>query len=505
MKPNQVRRFSHTNASTMLAALLTIVTLTIATACLLQRVSSRLQTAHRSIAWNEALTTAEAGADMAIADITALLPDVRIDAQSGVSLGLSQLPTNIISSLKIGSGGTGLLSGELLSFSPAPLTHGGEGGGTQTATVSIDVLLLSDLLNGNLLSAEGLTGLLSNPLSLLNGKDMKLIRLRSRGTVALPGRKMVDADKADAQLRQFSLRRDRVTKTAVTSPQVTREIEVLLKPVLPFQSAVSSSGSFVAASTGSVFDSYNSLTSLTSTMGRYDVTKRLRNGDVNAGSSSVSLAGMVYGDVRTNGSSVAKTEKISGNVDNGYAQPLPLFRSPTWGGSGTPPDVAASTNVSAGGLFASTRYKYGKIAGNLRVKAVPLVSSTIEIWVTGDITGTITVDPGVTAKIYVGGNMKMAAGGLVNGDQKPSSIQIYGLSDATTTPTIELALGDVNAAIYAPSHNVKLTGGGDFSGAISCASFEATDAAHVHFDEGLALDVGPVLNYALASWIERDL
>jgi|GEM_PF-3059125 len=503
MKLKQVLRFNPTTASTMLAALLTIVTLTIATACLLQRVTSRLQTAHRSIAWNEALTTAEAGADMAIADITSLLPDVRVDPQNGVSLGLSQLPTDIISSLKITSLGTGLTNGELLTFSPAPLTHGGEGGGTQTATISIDVLLLSDLLNGNLLNLEGLTGLLSNPLSLLNGKDMKLIRLRSRGTVTLPGRRMVDPDSADAQLRQVSLRRDRITKTNVTTPQVTREVEVLLKPVLPFQSAVSTAGSFVAGSTSSVFDSYNSLTSLNSTSGRYDVTKRLKNGDVNAGSSSVTLGGTVYGDVRTNGSSVAKTEKISGNVDNGYAQPLPLFRTPTW--SATSTDIAANANANAGGLFQPTRYKYGKVAGNLRIKATPLIRTTIEVWVTGDITGTITVDPGVTAKIYVGGNMTMATGALVNGDQKPASLQIYGLSDAATTPTIELAMGDLNAAIYAPSHKVKLTGNGDFSGAIACAGFEATDAAHVHFDEGLALDVGPVLNYALASWIERDL
>ncbi|MEZ0255665.1 MAG: hypothetical protein ACAI37_10335, partial [Chthoniobacter sp.] len=58
------------------------------------------------------------------------------------------------------------------------------------------------------------------------------------------------------------------------------------------------------------------------------------------------------------------------------------------------------------------------------------------------------------------------------------------------------------ASIYAPTHNVTLTGSGDFSGAISAAQLQVPNGADIHFDEALALEPGLILGYELVSWQE---
>lgn len=487
-------------ASTLLAALLSILVITLITAGVLQRIASRTGTAHRSIAWNDALTTAEAAADMTIADLSALLPDVRLNSGSGVTLGVSQLPSSIVSSLGIGSNGLSLAQGTTLSFSPAALTHGGEGAGRQEASVSIDVLSLNQLLTSGALSVQGVSGLNANPLGILSGGDLQLVRLRVRGTVNVPGRR-ADDDALDARLRRQTLVWDRRSGQGATAPSVSREIEVLLKPVFPWQGAVTSGGTVSVPASDAVFDSFNPLNSAASTLGLYDLTKRLSNGDVTAGNDQLTLAGSVYGDVRTSGANFQKTDRISGEVDNSFSQPLPLIRPPSW--SATPVAVTGTTVLPAGTPLTPARYKFTSINGTLRITAGLLgLGTNVEIWVTGNVAGRLIFDPGVRAKLYVEGNVQLDPGCLTNGSQRASALQIYGIPGAASAPAIQLGLGDVTAAIYAPTHAVRLTGSGDFQGGITCGSFEATAGACVHFDESLSINAGPILRYAVASWIE---
>lgn len=494
---------------TLLASLISIAVITWLTAHVMFRITSRMQTAQRSAAWNEALTTAEAAVDMTVADITGLLPDVRIGQQSGITLGSSQLPTSLISSLGIGTTGPDLASGITLSFSPTPLTHGGEGAGKQEAKVFIDVLPLTELLNSNLLSVQSLGGLLSNPLDALNGSELKLIRLRAQGTVGIPGMRKADPDKLDSRLRRLTLVRDRLTGTMTTKPSVTRELRVVLRPVLPFENAVTSGGPVVVDSADSVFDSFNSLSPLASTLGRYDVTKRTQNGDVNAISGEVTLPAHVYGDVRTAGGNLTKTANITGNVDNDYSQPLPNIKTPTWSGNaGAPASVTGTTTLFGGLLGFPARYKFDSLTGTLRISAGLLnLNKEVEIWVRGPFTGTLILDNGVHAKVYVEGDVNLPSGHLQNNSQKASALEIYGLvnTNSTSLPTINIGLGNVAAAIYAPTHLVRLTGNGDFQGAITAGRFETVGAPRVHYDEGLALSVGPILRYAVASWMEQPL
>ena len=94
---------------------------------------------------------------------------------------------------------------------------------------------------------------------------------------------------------------------------MTREVEVYLKPVFPFQSAITASGALDSPSSNATFDSFNSLLTAASTNGLYDPSKKLSNGDINVYDSRANLAGTVLGDVRTSGANVVKTDIAASN------------------------------------------------------------------------------------------------------------------------------------------------------------------------------------------------
>lgn len=493
--------------STLIAASITLSILALIAGHAVLFVSSRLQTAHRSSAWNESLVAAEAGVDLTLADITGSLPDVRLSTDNGVGIGSPTIPPAILSALRIGTTGVGLSQGVTLSYEATTLTHEGEGSGSATATVMIDALPISSILGSQALQLGGVLASLSNPATLLsNGPDLSLIRLRSRGSVPLSGPRRADPEKLDARLRRVSLVWDRDAGGRATQSKVSREVEVVLRPVLPFQNAVATTGRFSAPSAGAVFDSFNSLTPLTSTNGAYDLTKHQRNGDLSIGGSSVTLAGYVYGDVRTGGSVLAPSDHITGEIDNNHSERLPVVRAPTWSpNTMTPLDIVATTSVSAGSLDLPARIKVRNVSGTLRInRGLLSLGTNVEIWIVGDVTGGIEIAAGVKAKIYVEGQVRMNAGRLINGSGNAANLQIYGVGNDPLSGArgFEIDPSDLAAAIYAPTHQVIFNGAGNFSGAVAGASFTAADAVKVHFDEGLALNVGPILRYSMASYRE---
>ncbi|MEZ0254765.1 MAG: hypothetical protein ACAI37_05780, partial [Chthoniobacter sp.] len=425
----------------MLLALGVLVVLALMAGSTLNAVSARYKTALRTAAWEESLLAAESGVDMTVAQISGLLPDVQLNS-SGVTLGTSTPSLALLTGLKLEPGGLNLLNGVTVSLTMDPLVHGGEGATTSSSTVSIDVLPLDQLLNGQLLSS--LTSLLSGS----QASSVNILRLRSTGTVYLPGpSRAADVSKLDQKLMRLALVRDPATGKKVSTPFVSRQIEVLLKPVFPFEHGVASDGLLNAPSPGTIFDSFNSASSLTSTNGLYDSAKRRSNIEVSTNSSNITVGGTVNGNVATNGSSLVKDAHITGTVNNGYFRPLPTVKAPTWTATAT--TVTGTKNVTAGTLLSPSQYKFNSVNGTLHVTAnalsilgnllgsVPVagsvVSSEADIYVTGDFTGTIIVDPGVKARVYVQGNVTIGANQLQNNSQRAAELQILGVpaSDGT--------------------------------------------------------------------------
>jgi cytoskeletal protein CcmA (bactofilin family) len=498
----------------MLVALGVLMVLALIAGSTLSAVSARYKTALRMAAWEESLLTAESGVDMTVAQLAGLLPDVQLN-NNGLALGTSVTPSlALVTGLKLEPGGLNLANGVTVSLTMDPLVHGGEGATTSTATVSIDVLPLDQVLNGQLLSS--LSGLLSgNQPSTVN-----LLRLRSTGTVYLPGpSRAADASKLDSRLMRLALVTDPATGNKVSKPFVSRQIEVLLKPVFPFQHGVATDGLLSAPNGSTVFDSFNSASVLGSTNGLYDSAKRRSNIEVSTNGSDITVAGKVYGNVSTDGANFVKDAHVTGTVDNSYFSPLPAVKAPTW--TIAPGTVSGGTKfVTAGTLLSPTQYKFNSVNGTVHVTAnavgflgtllgqIPVVGSVVsaeaDIYVTGDFSGTLIIDPGVKAKLYVQGNVTLGANQLQNNSQRASELQILGIAPADgTTRTISIdTTNNPIAAIYAPTHNVTLTGSGDFSGAIAAAQLQVTNGADIHFDEELALETGLVIGYELVSWQE---
>ena len=457
------------------------------------RVRDSYRAIHRAANWQQALTTADAGVDIAIAQLTSTLPDVRVSSQELVGL---SVPQNILSVLDMGlslqPGSSGLPLNLSITLTPPPLVISGEGNTLQQAKVSIEVLPV-DAIPNTLLSL--LTGNLS----------LQLVRIRSTGVAFLDSSHSAGYEKAENDLRRPILVYDRQARQNVDRPYVARTVEVTLRPSLPFESGVVSLGPLRVDSDTAKFDSFNSVTPTASTSGRYDATKRLQNTVVETNDSQITLPGYVYGNVLTNGGTFAKTDHITGTVANDRYHSAPGLRSPTWSGNaGAPLAVILPTTLGAGSALLPARYKFTSVSNNLHItKGLLGLGTNVDIWVTGDFTGQLIVDSGVKARVYVEGDIATGAGAWQIGSHRAADLQIYGLKPAPGKGSMSFSLGsDMEATIYAPEHSLVFTGSGNFSGAVTGGSVWVKSSAGFHFDEALALNVGPILGFEMVSWKE---
>ena len=506
--------------STLLIALFTVTILAMIAGCVLASISARYNSAYRSGSWNDALVAAESGVDIVVSQLTAVLPEVRVSA-TGLGTGYTQnavpdlldsvsvLPTGPSITHPTGIGSNGL---PLLAFTPLTLTHTGEGANTQQSVVTLQVIPLGQLLS------NGLSGVSNGVTSLLTGSggpQPQMICLYSTGTASLTGGTVADPCRQDNDLWRPSLVTDRTTGQPVTVPNVSRTIQVILRPVYPFESAVVSDGALQAPDPGTVFDSFNSSLAAASTNGEYDSAKRLADGAVQSNAATVTLGGKVYGNVGTNGGALVHDAHETGTVNNAAYAALPPVRLPASLGlvAGLFAHSLTGTETQPAGTAAlPTQYQYTGLSGNLHLTVnataattqPPSTAPTAIVYVNGDFTGGIEVDPGVVVRIYVTGSVITSASRLKNDGRRAANLQIYGLPPASgTTPVIRLnADANLIASIYAPGHALSLSGNNDVSGALVAASFQTTGAVRVHYDEALALNVGPILRYQIAGWQE---
>lgn len=485
--------FARQKGTVLFVVLTSLAVLSAVAAQILISSMTSYRSMHRAATWKEALVTAEAGVDIAVAELTKTLPDVRLNKEEG--LGLS-LPTSILPNLGLGltlqPGSTGLPTNLSVTLSPPPLEKKGEGSSQQIAQVSIDVLPL-DVSLTNLLNLGG------------NSVSLQLVRVRSTGIAYLDQSRTAGSDSEEIILRRPTLRFDSETGKSVNRPRVSRSIEVTLRPAFAFQDGFTSEGIFKVADANALFDSFNSLSPLNSTNKRYDLTKRLQNASVKTNSAEMEMAGSVYGNVATNGGNIEKTERITGSVDNENFQRVPSLRPPTWSGSPlAPASVTGNVTLSAGTVLLPTRYKFNSISGNLIIdRGLLSLGTNVEIWVTGDLTGSVRIADGVQAKLYVQGTVTAAAGAIRNDSHRASNLQIFGLANGSEAKTMTLSLTNgLEAAIFAPDHNVVFSGTGDFSGSVSAGTITVQGASRFHYDEALALNLGPILRFDIASWRE---
>src|SRR3954466_4253916 len=179
-------------------------------------------------------------------------------------------------------------------------------------------------------------------------------RSRSKGTAPVDGFSRTGMDdrmgagtRGDSLLRKIDFRTDHFVATygpngdgagkavvAVPGPQITRRIEQIMAPITPFEAAIKTSGSYYGLGSAAQIDSYNSkdgpyvFVANNPSSPRY---KDSRSGSVAIGSpvTGDNVNGMLYGNISTNGGTVRPTRYITGTIDNNVPFTIPTFKMPT--------------------------------------------------------------------------------------------------------------------------------------------------------------------------------
>ena len=475
------RTYSRDRGSALVWTILTMVVLSLLATEVLRTVSGRFQLGVQADTWQEALTAAEAGVDLAVVELRKSL----YPAPNHAWEGWSTVP------------GNGVISHGLTTLSGAGLA------GTPM-TIEVDVDAPANLVNP------------TNP-------TYQYYRIRTLGTLPLTGPPRIGFNKQDNNLRKLTLRTQRFVDNLFTSetstPHAARRIEAVVKPLSSFNQAILAVGALDLNNQNIVVDSYDSRDPSKSTNGLYDVTKRQENGNIATDGSILDAGGAyVYGDVSTNSGTATGVQHVTGEQRTDFYQaPIPVA-APSWSSiNPTPSTVTNTTTISASPIqgSAASRYVLSNITLNSRTLTIAGAAdgstTYIEIHVTGNITvtgnGQITLAPGVKATIYFDNNVNIQGNGIINTSQQPSNLLLYGVQPAANAPTPSVTLGGNGAfsgAVYAPGANVTVNGGGNSGqvfGSVVGKTVYMNGVTNLHYDEALGL-TGPVNNYEIASWFE---
>ncbi len=475
-------KFNHqscTKGSVLVWTVLTMLILSLLAAEVLQAVSGRFQLGVQSAKWQESLIAAESGVDLAVVEMRKSL----YPAPNYAWQGWTNLPGNGVIS-------HGLTTVPTQGLAATPMT------------IEVDVDAPAQLIDPS------------------NG--WQYYRVRTLGTVALPGPARSGYNKQDNRLRKLTLNRQRFVDNLFTSetstPHAARRIEAIVKPLSSFDMAILAIQTLDLNNHNIVIDSYDSRDSTKSTNQLYDVAKRQQNGNI-ATDGTILEAGdaYVYGSVSTNSGTATGVTHVTGEQRTDFYQdPIPIG-APSWPSiNPTPSIITGNTTLTASATKGSALSRFLLSAVTLNSKTLilagnPSGSATyIELHVTGDISvtgnGQITVAPGVHATIYFDRNVDIAGNGILNQNNQPANLMLYGVQpDPSANLHANLGgNGSITAALYAPGHTVAVNGGGTNGhvfGSIVGKTVNMNGVTNLHYDEALSSG-GLINNYQIVSWFE---
>ncbi|MFN2508140.1 MAG: hypothetical protein ABR589_05150 [Chthoniobacterales bacterium] len=479
----------HTAGSVLIWTVLVITILSLAAAQLLHVISSKYNSTLQTATWQEALLAAESGVDLALQELRKSLRPGANQAWAG----WDNVP---------GDGVT--------SYGLTTIPNAGLAGTEMRIKINVDA-----------------------PLQLRDpNNSWQYYRVRAIGTMPITGPARASDNKQDTLLRKLSLRSERFAGTALApdsfnGPQVSRRVEAIVRPVSAFDQAVMSVGALDLNDATIVIDSYDSRDPNKSQPnpddptgpGLYDAAERQQNGNIATNGNLINAGNAyVYGDVSTNAGTATGVANVTGVQRTDFYQEPIAVAAPSWPAvNASPMQVLGATTLTGGAEgSAASRYVLSTItiAGgevlNLTGNGAG-TTSYIEIYVTGDISATgnsqIIVQPGVKATIYFAGNVKVSGNGLVNKNNQPADLFMYGITPAnnSTSKTVELGgSGNLTAAVYAPDYDVHINNGGTRGTAIGSfvgKTFKMTGTTDLHYDEALS-GGGRISNYKIVSWFE---
>jgi len=478
-----LRTSKRNSGSTTVLALLTVTIVAFIGATVLFNSATRFQASTVVGGWQEALSAAEAGADIGVANCRG----TAVSGASGYSTAFNSAngwslvdPTNA--------------QGNNVTYS-SPLGYSY----TLPATCNVPVMYQSGQCSSKLWATVTVDG----PSGLVDSYGNQWFRVRSTGYAALSGFHRVSLDtptdpnaRHTNELRKLSLVMNRFTGQRLTTPQATRTVEVILQPATAFGAAIVANSSLKAVNSGFRVDSFDSRDPNKSTNGQYDPAKFQQNGNIYANFATPNISGDIYGNVNDVGGDLQSSPNIHGQINNNQGFSTPPVLAPSWSTIQSTP--GNGQNFQTGPVSAPLNYVCsGSLSVNIQAPAVGQTGA-VNIWFTDDFTGSVTVPVGVICKIWITGDMKTP--NINNMNNNAADLQFYGINPPnggeqkweTKDTTGYYGL------LYAPAAQIK-TGAGDIYGSIIGEDVNIKN--NVHYDEAFG-GVGTVIDYARASWVE---
>ncbi len=278
------------------------------------------------------------------------------------------------------------------------------------------------------------------------------------------------------------------------SPRAVKQIAVLFQRPPKFLWPIFG-GTGITISDGTT-DSYDSAN------GEYGVNGNVgSNGDVksNGNITVKGISTVVNGDATAGGTvSLQNGGTVTGIITNSATPPVAI------------PDVACPSggytpSVPPGANYSSTTGDL-TVTGSLTLPA-PGKYYFHTVKVQGGTS--LTVESGGHVDIYIGGQLTVSGGSVVNNISKlATNLTIWGCGTDTTNWTFSSGGTQAYLAIYAPNHNFTLSGGGSVYGSIIVeGTISDTGGSHIHYDEALGRVDGPSGRISLGrgSWTELSL
>lgn len=364
-------------------------------------------------------------------------------------------------------------------------------------------------------------------------------RMRTKGVAPVRGLKRTGMDdrmltgaRGDSLLRKIDFNYDHFVATygpngdgigkalvSVSTPQVTRRIEQISAPVTPFEAAIKCAGTFYGLGDAALIDSYDSRNGsyyFAATNPADPHYSDSRSGNVEIGSAVATIRGWVYGDVATNGGTIVRSDYIIGTIDNN----VPLYIGPFYLPTNLPLPQPSPTAVSEGNVIITppaagtpanpTLYLLSSLTANLTIN--PFVVSGVAqktyvaIHVTSDITGSIDIKSTVQLKIFFDGSMDVKGRDIINESGIAANMQYYAITPPPSNPATPQHIninppGGYAAAFYAPSADFTINGNPDITGAIVCKTFYGNGNTTWHYDRELGQE-GDAVDYRITSYVE---
>jgi len=308
---------------------------------------------------------------------------------------------------------------------------------------------------------------------------------------------------------QYTITANGAMSSVLIDKSASRNIEMVLRGVTPYQTAILGKGLIDFNGNAATVDSFNSDT------GPWSISTRRAHGGIGTNGALIDASGLdIYGSAQTGPGGVVETapgfnmyQPVSPDtgtniVQDGLKVSIPDVLLPS-GMSTAGPNTAMTTDttVSGGGAGTTTQYRYSSInmanSDDLTISG----GGTVQIYVTGttDIKGDFTIAADTKVEFYIAGSYDSNGAGLVNSSGKAESLLIYGLPTCTSVKVGGTA--DFTGAIYAPSATVTIHGSPTFTGSVVGNTIDCTGNVTFHYDEALS-DIGPITNFTLVSWKE---